>query len=106
MNKIPFKVAITVCLIAASIVGCGPETIAIVAVATKVAAVTGTIAGTVWMLKSIENVSLDTQKKKLEIRAMQDGIHESHQVDLTDAQVLEIQQTGTVLIGDKYYPVR
>lgn len=106
MKKIPLKVAITACLIAASLVGCGPETVAIVAVATKVAAVTGTIAGTVWMLKSIENVTLDTHKKRLEIRAMQDGKSESHQVDLTDSQVLEIQQTGTVLIGEKYYPVR
>lgn len=100
------RVALTACLIASSAVGCGPEVAALVALSTQTATVVGAVAGTVWLVKSIENVSLDTEKKRLEIQAIQDGIREVHQIDLSDAEYEQVRRTGAIRIGNRDYPVK
>ncbi len=99
------KLLLVACLLVSGVVGCGPEAVAIVTLATQAAVVTTTVAGAVWLLKDIENISLDTEKKRLEIRAIQNGLREVHEVDLTDAQVRQIRQTGFVRLGDQQYRV-
>ena len=57
-------------LVVSGVVGCGPEVAVVAPVVMDAAAAAGTIGGTVWLYKSIENVSLDTEKKELEIEAI------------------------------------
>jgi hypothetical protein len=47
--------------------------VALVVATTQAATFVGAIAGAMWMVKSVENVSLDTRLKTLQIQAMQDG---------------------------------
>ncbi|MDX1968844.1 MAG: hypothetical protein SFV23_16840 [Planctomycetaceae bacterium] len=105
MKKPWANLLLVACLLGSGVVGCGPEVAVIATAATQMGAIVGTIGGTVWLLKTIENVSLDTEKKKLEIRAIQDGNRQVHEVDLTDAQFRAIQQTGFVRLGDQQYRV-
>jgi hypothetical protein len=98
--------AVVACVMCGMFLGCGPETAAIVAVGAQCATAAGTIAGTAWLLKNIENVSLDTEKKKLEVRAIQDGTREVHRVDLSDSEFLQIRRTGKVRFGDQEYRVQ
>ena len=93
------------CLLVSGVVGCGPEAVVLATAATQLGAVVGAVGGTVWLLKNIENVSLDTEKKKLEIQALHNGTRQVHEVDLNDAQVRKIQQTGFVRLGDQQYRV-
>ena len=106
MKRSAFKFVVAACLLMTSTVGCGPEVAAVVAVVPQAVAAVGALAGTVWVLKSIENVSLDTEKKRLEIQAIQDGIREVHEVDLSDAEYEEVQRTGSVRIGNRNYRVK
>lgn len=112
MRSPVLKTVVAGCLMASGVVGCGPETVALIAVAggtaaaiAPVVAVIGGVATTVWVLKTIENVSLDTEKKKLEIQGIHDGRREVHEVDLSDEQVQQIQRTGRVRLGDNVYRV-
>lgn len=93
------------CLLMSGVVGCGPEVVVLAATAAQLGTIVGAVGGTVWLLKNIENVSLDTEKKKLEIQALHNGTREIHEVDLNDAQVRQIQQTGFVRLGDQQYRV-
>lgn len=106
MKRSVFKFVVAACVLMASTVGCGPEVAAVVAIGTQAATTFGALAGTVWLLKSIENVSLDTEKKRLEIQAIQDGIREVHEIDLSDAEYEEVQRTGAVRIGNRNYRVK
>lgn len=106
MKSSALRLVMAACVLMASTVGCGPEVAAVVAVAPQAVAAFGALAGTVWMLKSIENVSLDTEKKRLEIQAIQDGIREVHEVDLSDAEYEEVQRTGSVRIGNRNYRIK
>ena len=92
------------CLIV-SVVGCGPEIVAVAAVTAQVAPVVGAVAGTVWLCKSIENVSLDNDKKRLEVQALSDGVRGSYKVDLTEEQYRQVRDTGMFRIGDTDYRV-
>lgn len=60
-------------LIASTLVGCGPEVVALSAAATQIAPIAGTIGGTVLLVKTIEGMSLDNEKKSLEIQALQNS---------------------------------
>lgn len=102
-NKL-MRAVMAACLIV-SVVGCGPETVALVVATTQAATFVGAIAGAMWMVKSVENVSLDTRLKTLQIQAMQDGIREYHEVQLTDDEFEEVQRTGAVRIGNSNYRV-
>lgn len=106
MKRSALKFVVAACVLMASTVGCGPEVAAVVAIGTQAATAVGALAGTVWVLKSIENVSLDTEKKRLEIQSIQDGIREVHEFDLSDAEYEEVQRTGSVRIGNQNYRVK
>ncbi len=73
MKKQTLKAILAASLIVTGFVGCGPETVVAVAGVTQAATAVGAVAGTVWAIKSIENVSVDTEKKRLEIDAYQRG---------------------------------
>lgn len=105
MKSQGLKIALTACLMMLSIVGCGPEIVAVAAVATEVVPVIGAVAGTVWLCKSIENVSLDNEKKRLEVLELRDGVRGSYEVELTEEQYRQALDTGTFRIGDTDYRV-
>ena len=112
MKSVTKKLALAWCVMATGVVGCGPETVALIAVAgstaaaiAPVVAVVGGVATTVWVFKTIENVSMDTEKKKLEIQGIHDGRREVQEVDLSDEQVQQIRRTGRVRLGDSEYRV-
>ena len=65
------KLLVTGLLMVSSLVGCGAETIGAIAVGAKLGAAG---AGGIYILKQIENLSLDNQKKALEIRAIQNDM--------------------------------
>ena len=57
-------------VVVSGIVGCGPEVAIIAPIAADAAATAGAVGGAVWLYKNIENVTLDTQKKNLEIEVI------------------------------------
>ena len=105
MKSYLLKVVVVACLTVSGVVGCGPEAAVLIALTTQTAAVVGGVATTVWLFKTIENVTLDTEKKKLEIQAIHNGNREVQEMDLSDDQVQQIQRTGTVRLGDNVYRV-
>lgn len=73
MKSQTLKLMMAASLMLTGFVGCGPETVVAIATVTQAATAAGAVAGTVWAVKSIENVSLDTEIKRLEIEAIQHG---------------------------------
>ncbi len=105
MRKQALNVVVVGCLLASGVVGCGPEVVAVIAVAGGMATAIAPVVGVIWLCKNIENVSMDTEKKKLEIQGIHDGRREVQEVDLSDDEVQQIQRTGKVRLGDNVYRV-
>jgi hypothetical protein len=92
-------------LLVSGVAGCGPEVVALTTAVVQLAPLFGVVGGAVLLLQNIENVSLDTAKKRLEVQALEGGVREVHTVDLTDDQVRDIERSRAVRIGDQQYHV-
>ena len=71
MKLISLKGALASCLIMTCFTGCGAEAPALIAIATQTAGAAGAVAGTALALEGIKNLSVDTAKKKAELKEIQ-----------------------------------